>query len=232
MALTIEQMLADLPPPGESRVYPREAEPPPGPARFVGIRRSLRGGYSVEWKNPPRLAPGYRWRRGDGPELLEDDPRPEFDGPLKRLGNFYPGPGYVHLISEPLMQVFDAVDPGAVRRRPVTLECKDGAARFWAAAPARELAAIDTRRTTVKIAWGGVMHHTKFPDGHVFRDDIPADVHLFWDLDYGSAWFWSRDLLQAALDAGLRDFEASDYTRTAWGESTTFDDQRPRGARS
>ena len=76
--------------------------------------------------------------------------------------------------------------------------------------PSRVIEAIDLNKTTViaqrlEITPGSGLFTTQsyFPSGVVFRDDLYPEIQTFVD-QYEPYWFWRKDLVVAAVDAGVR----------------------------
>jgi hypothetical protein len=124
------------------------------------------------------------------------------------------------LFSEKLFALFQEFDPGAIEHRPARVVTRDGDISFHAVLPLRVIEAVDVdaSRTTIERVEliPGEFYQTEisFPDGPVFRSDIPSDVHALKDRHYDVFWHWSIELIREAQRRRIRGLYAR-YLSTA-----------------
>ncbi|MEQ1547356.1 MAG: DUF1629 domain-containing protein [Chakrabartia sp.] len=216
MTRTITDLLAELPE-GESRLF-KAKHPSADDDRFVEVWSNLNYEPYVWWKNQAEFEEqpwtGTRVKPRIGLDALVE-PNITFNGQGSKLVDFHqPGGGAVYLVSPALLAVIERLDPGSLEVRPVVIKAKDGGAPFYFVMPKRLLEAVDPDRCDVQIEAvdiGGGKWRTlvRLSGGAAFHSEITKSIHNFADLDAPNKWFWSRELLAAVKDAGMRGVSAS-----------------------
>ena len=143
------------------------------------------------------------------PVTVLETPDVTLDGSKSDLVDFYSSIHRVYFLSERLAAFIEHLDPGSLEGVAMEIRTKDGAAPYRAIMPARRINAVDPARTDVSIGKtiaGFWYPDVNFPNGIVFRSDIDAAIHNFSDQDTQD-WYWSRELIDAVRDAGMRGLE-------------------------
>jgi hypothetical protein len=164
----------------------------------------------LEWRNKPSFdeKPRFGSRHGRRKPIF-DIPAPDvtFAGPASRMVDFYSTGSHAFFLSDRLVALIEALDPGSLDHLPITIRCSKGEQPFHVAMPSRTLEAIDPGCTTILIAdrqLGDILvRDIKFPQGVIFKNAELATVHSFADLDV-PGWYWSRELIEAAKAHGIK----------------------------
>jgi hypothetical protein len=206
---TIEELVKQVPL-GEARLFessgaPQESE------RFFVVRQNW--DYEpgrLDWLNKPRMAQGPWYGNREIPRTsVSEIPKPEviFAGPAKKLVDFYSTSTAGFFLSEKLVALIEAMDPGSLDCVPISIKCKDAELPFLFAMPLRTLEAIDPIRTAILIRYddlaGTWFRRIEFPQGIAFKNADLAAIHSFADLD-AHGWYWSRELIDAAKGNGIK----------------------------
>jgi len=215
MTRTITDLLAEVPE-GQSRLF-KAKHPSADEDRFVEVWSNLYYEPYVLWKNRPEkdIWMGSRGEKGVrvGLDTIVEQPDLVFGKILGKLVDFcQPGMG-VYLVSPALLAVIERLDPGSVEIKPVMINARDGEAPFYLVMPNRSLEAVDPDRCDIDITdrklgdqW---FRRVSFPNGAAFNSEATKDIHNFADIDAFQKWFWSRELLAAAKEAGIRGIYAT-----------------------
>jgi hypothetical protein len=207
--LTIGEMIKQVPE-GQTRRFERSI-PDPGEERFFRVWQNwdYRPG-RLEWLNA-RSGLDAPWFGARDKARIPVSTLPplevRFKGPSKQVVDFYSTGSHAFFISEKLLRLIEAIDPGSLEHIPFELHAKDGALPFHAVMPRRALEAIDPRRTTVvvedELLGTRYWRNVTFPDGIVFDNEALQGVSSFSDVD-ALGWYWSRDLIEEAKSQGIR----------------------------
>lgn len=164
----------------------------------------------LEWRNSPGLQrSAWAGSRKMARRALTTLPQPDvsFEGRSKDVVDFYSGAVHAFFISDPLFQLIDGIDPGAVEHVPFLLRARDAEVPFHAVMPIRVVEAVDTRRTAVLIMDEGgdgiYFRRVLFPDGIVFDNEALQAAASFSDFD-APGWYWSKELIELAKARGIR----------------------------
>lgn len=215
MTRTITDLLAEVPE-GQSRLF-KAKHPSADEDRFVEVGTNWNYGAVVSWKNSPKplqgLWMGARGTPRAGLDTLIEQPDFRFSKNLRKLVDFFHSQGSAYLVSPALLAVIERLDPGSLEVMPVLIKARDGEAPFNLVMPNRLLEAVDPDRCDVDITdrklgdqW---FRRVSFPNGAAFNSEATKDMHNFSDIDAIQKWFWSRELLAAAKDAGIRGIYAT-----------------------
>ena len=210
MTRTITDLLAEVPE-GQSRLF-KAKHPSADEDRFVEVWSNLNYEPYVSWSNRPEFGQGpWMGARGTpraGLQTIVESPDLRFKKKIEKLVDFIqPGMG-AYLISPALLAVIERIDPGSLEVMPVVIKARDGEAPFYLVMPNRSLEAVDPDRCDIDITdrklgdqW---FRRVSFPNGSAFNSEATKDIHNFADIDAFQKWFWSRELLVAAKEAGIR----------------------------
>lgn len=206
--ITIDDLSRQVPE-GQTRLFERGVKDA-AEDRFFAVHMSwdYKPG-RLTWDNKPPLEEGP-WTgsrtRARIPISAVRQPDINFAGPSKDIVDFYSSGTHASFISHKLADLIEALDPGSLDRRSIAINAQDGAVDYNIVMPARTLEAVDPARTDVLIKdknyAGQWLRSIQFPDGVAFRQDVPAEVQSFSDIDV-RGWFWSRRLIEAAKAAGI-----------------------------
>lgn len=214
MTRTITDLLAEVPE-GESRLF-KAKHPSADDDRFVEVWTNWNYPQDISWKNRPEpdqgLWMGARVKPRIGLDTIVEQPDFRFKKKLGKLVDFYMlGGGY--LVSPALLTLIERLDPESLEVMPVMIKALDGEAPFYLVMPNRLLEAVDPDRCDVRVEteWFSEKWFTtvRFPDGAAFQPQLTKDVHNFSDIDALQKWFWSKELLAAAKEAGIRGIRAT-----------------------
>lgn len=207
MGTTVTDLLALLAE-GESRTF-EPANLGCVEDQFFSVHNSYEYSPQIEWRNPPSFnqLPTPNFRHGPGRSIFSiDEQKLSFLGPASDLVDYCWSNGS-HFASDRLANVIEQVDPASIDRRAISVQTSDGIVPFNAVMPRRALDAVDTNKTRVKFdaelfvtKW---MVSIYFPDGIVFNYDCLVDIENFCQIDTRQ-WCWSRKLIDAAKNAGIR----------------------------
>lgn len=210
MTRTITDLLAEVPE-GQSRLF-KARHPSADEDRFVEVGTNWNYGAVVSWTNPPEplqgLWIGARGTPRVGLDTLVEQPDFRFSKKLGKLVDFFHSHGAAYLVSPALLAVIERLDPGSLEIKPVMIKARDGEVPFNLVMPNRLLEAVDPDRCDIDITdrklgeqW---FRSVSFPNGATFNSEATKDIHNFADIDAFQKWFWSRELLVAAKEAGIR----------------------------
>ena len=211
MTRTITDLLAEVPE-GQSRLF-KAKYPFAYDDRFVEVWTNWNYPQDISWKNSPELEQGLwmgsRVKPRIGLDTLVEQPDFRFSRNIAKLVDFYQTEGAGYLVSPALLAVFERLDPGSLEVTPVVIKARDGEVPFNLVMPDRLLEAVDPDRCDVKteavdIGGGKWRSLVRLSEGAAFRSEITKGIHNFADLDAPMKWFWSRELLGAAKEAGIR----------------------------
>jgi len=218
--LSVRQML-DLTAPGEERVFPADAEPPPAPPRFLEVTRNFERDSSsrrtdLKWTNhvPGTFVPSTGGVEGRRVSLF-DVPQMEFSfiGDVVNALDYYDFSGEMFLVSQKLKDLIEQADPESLEFREAIVDAPNGLnSKFYVSMARRLLWAVDTRFTEVKIhneefLPGRFMKQVYYGDSIFIRDDIKDDIKIFSDI--ASIYsFWSRDFVISLSDFGITGLRA------------------------
>ncbi len=130
----------------------------------------------------------------------------------KNLADLYSWFGDFWLISDQLRAVIEDLDPGSLDCVKASQDGFTVDQSYWACLPKRNLEAVDTTRSHVRIehtnygrpggdpVWVQTIH---INDGAVFDPAVTNGAHHFWEIDL-HRWFWSRELIARAYQAGVK----------------------------
>jgi hypothetical protein len=214
MTHTITDLLAEVPE-GESRLFKAE-DPSADEDRFVEVGTNWNHKATVSWRNSPEfeklLWTGTRVKPRIGLDTLVEKPDFSFSKKLRKIVDFFHSEGAAYLVSPALLAVIEHLDPRSLEVIPVMIKALDGEAPFYLVMPNRLLEAVDPDRCDVRIEteWFSEKWLTsvRFPDGAAFQPELTNGIHNFADLDAPNKWFWSRELLVAAKEAGIKGIHA------------------------
>jgi Protein of unknown function (DUF1629) len=210
MTRTITDLLAEVPE-GQSRLF-KAKRPFADDDRFVEVWSNLNYEPYVSWRNRPEFEQGpwtgARVKPRIGLDMIVEQPDFRFKKKLGKLVDFIqPGTG-AYLVSPALLAVIERLDPGSLEVKPVEIKALDGEAPSYLVMPNRLLEAVDPDRCDVRIEteWFSEQWFTtvRFPGGAAFQYELTKDIHNFSDIDAFQKWFWSRELLASAKEAGVR----------------------------
>lgn len=155
------------------------------------------------------------WRKSDAVPVDQNHPPiltfKKF-GKSEKLSDLYESVGDFFLISEKLRLLIEELDPGSLDCVKALSHDRELDEPFWACLPKRNLEAVDTTRSFVRIRHNnypdedGTPHFTQLvqlKEGVMFDPEVTSGVHNFWDIDLRK-WFWSRELIATAHHAGIR----------------------------
>lgn len=215
MTRTITDLLAEVPE-GQSRLF-KAKHPSADEDRFVEVWSNLDYEPYVSWSNRPEFEQGpwmgARVKPRIGLDTLTELPDFRFKKKLGKLVDFIqPGSG-AYLISPALLAVIERLDPGSLEVKPVMIKARDGEVPFNLVMPNRLLEAVDPDRCDVRIETEWFSEHwftsVRFPSGAAFQSELTKEIHNFSDIDALNKWFWSKELLAAAKEAGVRGIYAT-----------------------
>jgi hypothetical protein len=215
MTRTITDLLAEVPE-GQSRLF-KAKHPSADEDRFVEVWSNLDYEPYVSWSNRPEFGQGpwmgARVKPRIGLDTLTELPDFRFKKKLAKLVDFLECGMGAYLVSPALLAVIERLDPGSVEIMPVLIKARDGEAPFYLVMPNRSLEAVDPDRCDIDITdrklgdqW---FRRVSFPNGAAFNSEATKDIHNFADIDAFQKWFWSRELLVAAKEAGVRGIYAT-----------------------
>ncbi|WP_397581128.1 imm11 family protein [Sphingorhabdus sp.] len=215
MTRTITDLLAEVPE-GQSRLF-KAKHPSADEDRFVEVWSNLDYEPYVSWSNRPEFGQGpwmgARVKPRIGLDTLTELPDFRFKKKLAKLVDFIqPGMG-AYLVSPALLALIERLDPGSLEVKSVVIKARDGEAPFYLVMPNRSLEAVDPDRCDVEINWEKIgdywYRRVNLSDGAAFRAGLTNKIHNFSDMDAVQKWFWSRELLAAAKEAGIRGIYAT-----------------------
>ena len=210
MTRTITDLLAEVPE-GQSRLF-KAKHPSADEDRFVEVCNNWNYDQGISWKNSPEfeqaLWTGARVKPRIGLDTLVEQPDFRFRGKLRKIVDFYRLAGAAYLASPALLEVIERLDRGSLEVKPVAIKALDGEIPFNLVMPNRLLEAVDPDRCDVRIETEWFSEHwftsVRFPSGAAFQTELTKEIHNFSDIDALNKWFWSRELLVAAKEAGIR----------------------------
>ena len=209
MSLSVGDLLAKVPK-GQSRSF-KSNTPGESNDRFVEVAYNWNYGSVLTWGNRPPMEEAPWMGSRSKPRIGLDgmlEPELAFDREAGELVDFYMPSPSVHVISDRLLALINRIDPDSLEVRPVVVKTRGGQARLNMVMPRRLLEAVDAERCDVDIVakkldtiW---VARVNFPRGAVFDPQLASDIHNFADLDMGSRWFWSSELVNTAKQAGIK----------------------------
>jgi hypothetical protein len=215
MTRTITDLLAEVPE-GQSRLF-KAKHPSADEDRFVEVGTNWNYGAAVSWTNPPEplqgLWIGARGTPRVGLDTLVEQPDFRFSKKLGKLVDFFHSQGAAYLVSPALLAVIERLDPGSLEIKPVMIKARDGEVPFNLVMPNRLFEAVDPDQCDIDITdrklgdqW---FRRVSFPNGAAFNSEATKYIHNFADIDAFQKWFWSKELLVAAKEAGIRGIYAT-----------------------
>ena len=126
---------------------------------------------------------------------------------VKQLSDFYTvGGGGTYLISDKLRKIIEELAPVSLDKGMVELPKPFLSMPYWLCMPKVLIEAVDASRSRVAIKYKGFdtfkMRRIQFPSGVKFSEARTAGLLHFGDIDL-RAWYWSRELIQSAEEAGV-----------------------------
>ncbi|MEQ1547355.1 MAG: DUF1629 domain-containing protein [Chakrabartia sp.] len=211
----ITDLLAEVPE-GQSRLF-KAKHASADENRFVEVMTNWNYDAVVSWTNPPEplqsLWTGSRVKPRNGLDTLVEQPDFRFRKKLGKLVDFFQSQGAAYLVSPALLDVIERLDPGSLDVMPVMIKALDGEVPFNLVMPNRALEAVDPDRCDVQIERRKIVEQcftdVRFPNGAAFQSELTKGIHNFADIDAFQKWFWSRELLAAAKEAGIRGIYAT-----------------------
>lgn len=163
---------------------------------------------ALRWPTPKRRDWSYRSLASLGDYHIKHPGPAEWMADLYRIGTA------IFLVSDKLLRVIKERDPEAVETRRATIVGPHASdiRPYSLVMPLRVLDAVDISKSSVWLkrpetvrGSGKFVTHVSYEKGYVFRDDLPRDVSCFFE-EFGdnAGWYWHRDLIEAAADAGVR----------------------------
>lgn len=173
--------------------------------------------YVPHWTNFPEFGGVPKSSRRSSIAITEriarvsvlDIPTPIFDVSEVEMPllDYYEITSSAFMISDKLRNQIEAVDPHSLDC--VQAEFQDFVPEhpYWLCMPARTLEAVDASRTLITIAYElfgeRKFRRLHFPEGVMIDHNVTLSAAIFADID-NSYWFWSRELIDQALKAGIR----------------------------
>ncbi len=209
MIRTVSDLLADVPE-GQSRTFEAsisEATREP----YVQVNFNHDHGPPVVWSNRPAFEElpwmGSRTKARIGIAQLAE-PNLSYEEHPSKLVDFYSTGTSAFVISERLRSLIEEVDPGSLEARQVFINAGRSRLAYCFVMPARNLNAVETSRTTVKIE--DTKYHTqwirsvRFPEGVWFDEEKLRNIYQFSDIDVLNVWIWSQELVDRAKNEGIK----------------------------
>lgn len=213
MARTMDELIAQVPD-GEKIVFEPTVSADRAKDRFLSVMHDYKyKPHLMEWTDPfggvGTPYPGSCFRAAVNLDAIEEYVL-HYKGAPKGLVDFYSIALDMYVFSDRLISLFNEFDPASINSRPARVITRDGEIAYHAVQPARVIQAIDVEASRTSIQRveliPGKFYQTQisFPDGPVFRQDIPADVHALKDWHFAYSWYWSIELLKEAKKRGIR----------------------------
>ena len=158
---------------------------------------------------------GNAWRKRDPKPVDQNQPHIILLDELKDkkvFADFYGWTGDFDLISEQLRSLIEELDPGSLDCAPTSVHDGNLDQPYWACISKRNLEAVDTSRTEVRILQKKYtmddredfyVQKININRGAVFDPEVTKGASHFWDIDLRQ-WFWSRELISKVLESGIR----------------------------
>ena len=211
MHRTIDDLLP-LVPEGGSRIF-KARVPGVVESRFFVVAFNHDYGGSFFWKNKPGIREHPWTGTRDVPRKGLDAlaaPDVTFSCKANKLVDFYSTGSAAYAISNRLRDLIEDLDPGSLEVLPITVKAKDGEVEYNFAMPSRLLRSVEPDLCDIQIVdeklgsrW---IRKVKYPNpnGAVIDPELDPDIHTFADVDVVNRWLWSRQLIDAGKQAGIK----------------------------